>query len=33
MAHSSVDIPVRKDVTGFVMAPNGSVDFEGAVRK
>ena len=33
MAHSSVYIPVRKDVTGFVMAPNGSVDFEGVVRK
>ena len=33
VAHSSVYIPVRKDVTGFVMAPNGSVDFEGVVRK
>ena len=33
MAHSSVYIPVRKDVTGFVMAPNGSVDFEGVARK
>ncbi len=32
MAHSSVYIPVRKDVTGFVMSPNGSVDFEGVVR-
>ncbi len=33
MAHSSVYIPVRKDVQGFVMAPNGSVDFEGVVRQ
>ena len=33
MAHSSVYIPVRKDVHGFVMAANGSVDFEGVVRK
>ena len=33
MAHSSVYIPVRKDVVGFVMAPNGSVDFEGVHRK
>jgi len=33
MAHSSVYIPVRKDVQGFVMAPNGSVDFEGVVRR
>lgn len=33
MAHSSVYIPVRKDVVGFVMSPNGSVDFEGVVRK
>ncbi len=33
MAHSSVYIPLRKDVTGFVMAPNGSVDFEGVVRQ
>ncbi|MBA4174993.1 MAG: ABC transporter substrate-binding protein [Leptothrix sp. (in: Bacteria)] len=32
MAHSSVYIPLRKDVTGFVMAPNGSVDFEGVYR-
>jgi peptide/nickel transport system substrate-binding protein/dipeptide transport system substrate-binding protein len=32
MAHSSVYIPVRKDVTGFVMSPNGSVDFEGVSR-
>lgn len=33
MAHSSVYIPVRKDVVGFVMSPNGSVDFEGVVRR
>lgn len=32
MAHSSVYIPLRKDVQGFVMAPNGSVDFEGVYR-
>ncbi len=33
MAHSSVYMPVRKDVRGFVMSPNGSVDFEGVVRE
>ncbi len=33
MAHSAVYIPVRKDVQGFVMAPNGSVDFEGVYRQ
>jgi ABC-type transport system substrate-binding protein len=33
MAHSSVYIPLRKDVVGFVMSPNGSVDFEGVVRQ
>ena len=33
IAHSSVYIPLRKDVVGFVMAPNGSVDFEGVYRK
>jgi len=33
MAHSTVYIPVRKDVQGFIMAPNGSVDFEGVYRK
>jgi ABC-type transport system substrate-binding protein len=32
MAHSSVYIPLRKDVQGFVMSPNGSVDFEGVWR-
>ncbi len=33
MAHSAVYIPVRRDVQGFVMAPNGSVDFEGVWRE
>ena len=33
MAHSTVYIPLRKDVSGFVMAPNGSVDFENVYRK
>ena len=33
IAHSSVYIPVRKDVAGFVMSPNGSVDFEDVVRR
>jgi peptide/nickel transport system substrate-binding protein/dipeptide transport system substrate-binding protein len=33
MAHSSVYIPLRKDVVGFVMSPNGSVDFEGVYRR
>jgi ABC-type transport system substrate-binding protein len=33
MAHSSVYIPLRRDVQGFVMAPNGSVDFEGVYRE
>jgi ABC-type transport system substrate-binding protein len=32
MAHASVYIPLRKDVQGFVMSPNGSVDFEGVYR-
>jgi peptide/nickel transport system substrate-binding protein/dipeptide transport system substrate-binding protein len=32
MAHSSVYIPLRKDVVGFTMAPNGSVSFEGVYR-
>ena len=32
MAHSSVYIPIRKDVQGFVMAPNGTVDFENVFR-
>jgi peptide/nickel transport system substrate-binding protein/dipeptide transport system substrate-binding protein len=33
MAHSSVYIPLRKDVQGFVMSPNGSVDFENVWRQ
>jgi ABC-type transport system substrate-binding protein len=33
MAHSSVYIPMRKEVQGFVMSPNGSVDFEGVWRQ
>jgi len=33
MAHSTVYIPIRDGVKGFVMAPNGSVDFEGVVRE
>ena len=33
MAHSSVYIPLRKDVVGFLMSPNGSVDFEGVYRR
>jgi ABC-type transport system substrate-binding protein len=33
MAHSAVYIPLRKDVVGFVMSPNGSVDFEGVYRR
>jgi len=33
IAHSAVYIPLRRDVKGFVMAPNGSVDFEGVWRE
>jgi peptide/nickel transport system substrate-binding protein/dipeptide transport system substrate-binding protein len=33
MAHSAIYIPLRRDVQGFVMAPNGSVDFEGVWRE
>ena len=33
MAHSAVYIPIRRDVKGFVMSPNGSVDFEGVFRE
>ncbi|HET9977387.1 MAG TPA: ABC transporter substrate-binding protein [Burkholderiaceae bacterium] len=33
MAHSAIYIPVRRDVKGFVMAPNSSVDFEGVYRE
>ena len=32
MAHSTVYIPMLQDVKGFVMAPNGGVDFEGVSR-
>ncbi len=32
MAHSTVYIAYRHDVHGFVMAPNGSVDFENVYR-
>jgi peptide/nickel transport system substrate-binding protein/dipeptide transport system substrate-binding protein len=28
MAHSTIYIPMQADMKGFVMAPNGSVDFE-----
>jgi ABC-type transport system substrate-binding protein len=33
MAHSSIYIPMRRDVQGFVMAPNGSVLFRGVGRE
>ena len=33
MAHSTVYIPIRKDVKGFIMSPNGTVDFEGVYRE
>lgn len=33
MAHSAVYIPIRRDVKGFVMSPNGSVDLEGVWRE
>jgi len=33
MAHSSIYIPLRKDVKGFVMAPNGRMNFEGVYRQ
>jgi ABC-type transport system substrate-binding protein len=33
MAHSALYLPLRRDVKGFVMSPNGSVDFEGVVRE
>ena len=32
MAHSTVYIAMRHDVHGFIMAPNGSVDFENVYR-
>lgn len=33
MAHSAVYIPVRRDVRGFVLSPQGGVDFEGVWRE
>ena len=33
MAHSTVYIPIRRDIVGFKMAPNGSVDFRGVFRR
>ena len=33
MAHSAIYIPMRKDVVGFVMAPNGSVAFRDVTRE
>lgn len=33
MAHSTVYIPLSRDVEGFIMAPNGSVDFENVYRR
>lgn len=33
MAHSTVYIAMRHDVHGFIMAPNGSVDFENVFRE
>ena len=33
MAHSALYMPLRKDVKGFVVAPDGSVDFEGVWRE
>ncbi|MBC7918406.1 MAG: ABC transporter substrate-binding protein [Rhodoferax sp.] len=32
MAHSTVYIPMQSDVKGFVMAPNGGMDFENVYR-
>lgn len=32
MAHSTVYIPMLSDVKGFIMAPNGGMDFEGVSR-
>ncbi|UTH76593.1 ABC transporter substrate-binding protein [Chromobacterium sp. IIBBL 290-4] len=32
IAHSRIDIPVRRDVRGFAMNPNGSFDFEDVWR-
>jgi peptide/nickel transport system substrate-binding protein/dipeptide transport system substrate-binding protein len=33
MAHSSLYMPLRRDVRGFVIAPDGSVNFEGVYRE
>jgi dipeptide transport system substrate-binding protein len=33
MAHSTLYMPIRKDVKGFVMSPNGSVEFDGVWRE
>lgn len=33
MAHSTIYIGARKDVKGFMMAPNGGVEFEGVTRE
>jgi peptide/nickel transport system substrate-binding protein/dipeptide transport system substrate-binding protein len=32
MAHSTVYIPMQADVKGFIMAPNGGMDFEDVSR-
>ena len=33
LAHSTVYIPMVRDIQGFVMAPNGSVDFKDVYRQ
>ena len=33
MAHSTIYMPIRNDVKGFVMSPNGSVEFDGVWRE
>jgi dipeptide transport system substrate-binding protein len=33
MAHSALYMPIRREVKGFVMAPNSSVDFDGVYRE
>jgi ABC-type transport system substrate-binding protein len=33
MAHSAIYMPIRREVKGFVMAPNSSVDFDGVYRE
>jgi peptide/nickel transport system substrate-binding protein/dipeptide transport system substrate-binding protein len=33
IAHSAVYIPMSPDVEGFIMAPNGGMDFENVYRK